>query len=162
MNLPPYQNFPQIIGERVTLRQIYASDFNVIEACEYDGLKARSTQHLQAIQARVNRDYLSGTSIHWGISDNKTHQIVGTCGFYHGFEDGTGELGCVLSPKYRGKGFMAAAMRLAIDFGMRHMYLKSIWATTTVDNAPAINLLERLNFEHVARPNTNNLFYLFR
>lgn len=37
-------------------------------------------------------------------------------------------------------------MRLAIDFGLKNMKLKRIWAITSKQNNQAIKLLERLNF----------------
>jgi ribosomal-protein-alanine N-acetyltransferase len=78
--------------------------------------------------------------------ENSTGKIAGTCGYYRGFENATGELGCVLLPQFRGQGFMTMAMQLAIDFGLNNMGLQRIWAITTKQNSQAISLLERLQF----------------
>ncbi|MBW8361321.1 MAG: GNAT family N-acetyltransferase [Kaistella sp.] len=47
--------------------------------------------------------------------------MVGTCGFYRGFANEEGELGCILLSRYRGQGFMTGALRAAIDFGLHHI-----------------------------------------
>jgi hypothetical protein len=49
-------------------------------------------------------------TIHWGIAENVTNKIIGTCGYYRGFDKGGGELGFVLSAQYRGKGFMTSSI----------------------------------------------------
>jgi len=111
------------------------------------------------MQDKINKDYLNGNSIHWGIADNLTNKIVGTCGYYRGFDNAEGELGCVLLPQYRGQGFMTAAMLLAVDFGLNNIGLKRIWAITGRENKHAIKLLERLNFIKTADLDNNEIEY---
>ena len=98
------------------------------------------------MQAKIDHDYLAGSSIHWGIADAETNIIVGTCGYYRGFANESGELGYVLLPQFRSKGYMNVAMKSAIDFGLKNLELKRIWAATSPDNSAAIKLLEKLNF----------------
>ncbi len=147
MRLPPYEDFPTISGDKISLRQIQISDMqNLIEISFYDAVKAKTLQQATEMQTKIHKDYLDGNSIHWGIADNLTNKIVGTCGYYRGLEKGEGELGCVLLPQYRGQGFMTSAMFLAIDFGLNIIGLKRIWAITSQKNVKAIELLERLSF----------------
>lgn len=147
MLLPPYNSFPNIEDEKVSLRQIVSADINdLIEISFYDAIQATSVQEAAEIQARIDRDYENGNSIHWGIADTSTNAIVGTCGYYRGLDNGSGELGCILLPRYRGKGFMKAALQLAIDFGVNKIGLTRIHAITSGQNDKAIQLLYRLNF----------------
>jgi len=147
MNLPPYTIFPTVIGNSITLRQIEPADMNdIIEISYYNAIQATSAQQAAAMQAKINNDYISGNSIHWGIANNANNKLVGTCGYYRGFTNKAGELGCVLLAQHQGKGFMTLAMQLAINFGFTTMNLKHIWAETTKDNKNALNLFERLNF----------------
>ena len=151
MNLPPYKTFPIVIGNKISLRAIEASDIeDIIEISFYDAIQAITLEQAQEMQEKINQDYLDGNSIHWGIADNLTNKIIGTCGYYRGFEKEKGELGCVLLPQYQGKGFMSSAMQLAINFGLNNIKLKRIWAITTRQNEKAIRLLERLNFIKIA------------
>ncbi len=147
MNLPPYSIFPDLSDAKITLRQISISDFkHIFTICFYEGIKALTITKAMEMQEKINKDYHEGNSIHWGITDNLTNNIVGTCGYYRGFDKEAGELGCILLPQYRGHGFMELALKLAIDFGFNKIGLKRIKAVTTVQNQKAIQLLSRLQF----------------
>jgi ribosomal-protein-alanine N-acetyltransferase len=160
MKLPPYHSFPNIIGDKISLRQILPSDINdIIEISYYDAVQATSLEQATEMQAKIDKNYTDGDSIHWGIADNTTNKIVGTCGYYRGLDIGAGELGCVLLPQYRGQGFMTLAMALAIEFGRNHIGLNRIWAETSQENKTAIKLLERLNFVKIADLEDNHIEY---
>ncbi len=147
MNLPPFDSFPTINDGQVLLRQIHLSDIKyLIEISYYDSIQASTFEEAIEMQKKINLDYEEGNSIHWGIVLESSNTIIGTCGYYRGFKNQTGELGCVLLPKYRGKGLMSAALKLAIDFGESKMKLTRIWAATSQENIKAINLLAGLNF----------------
>jgi len=140
------------------LRQILATDIkDLVEISFYDAVQAETLQQATEMQTKINRDYIDGNSIHWGIVDNLANKIVGTCGYYRGFDEG--ELGCVLLPQYHGQGYMTAAMLLAIDFGLNNIGLKRIWGATSQQNIKAIQLFERLNFMKVADLDHNEIKY---
>ena len=103
-------------------------------------------EQAKEMNAKIDRDYQEGNTIHWAIVDKATRKIVGTCGYYRGFDNEEGELGCVLLLPYRGQGYMTAALSLLIDFGLNAIGLKGIFAVTSQDNNKAIRLLERLGF----------------
>jgi [ribosomal protein S5]-alanine N-acetyltransferase len=160
MRLPPYDKFPSISDDKILLRQIQLSDINdIIEISFYDSIQASTLTQAIEMQAKINEDYNNGNSIHWGIVDVLTNKIVGTCGYYRGFENGQGELGCVLLPQYRGQGYMTLALLLAIDFGHHNIGLKRIWALTTKQNERAIKLIEKLNFIKIADLEDNEVEY---
>jgi [ribosomal protein S5]-alanine N-acetyltransferase len=147
---PPYDPFPTVSDGRITLCQILPTDLeDLLEICFYDGVKATTYEEAVEIDRKIDQDYQSGNSIHWGIRDNGTGKIVGTCGYYRGFEKG-GELGCVLLPQFRGQGFMTPALNLAADFGLKTMNLSRIYAITTKSNLKAVALLERSGFTKMA------------
>lgn len=160
MKLPPYNSYPNIIGDKISLRQILPSDINdIIEISYYDAVQATTLEEAIEMQAKIDKNYTDGDSIHWGIADNTTNKIVGTCGYYRGLDIGAGELGCVLLPQYRGQGFMTLAMTMAIDFGNNYIGLNRIWAETSQENKTAIKLLERLNFIKIADLEDNHIEY---
>ena len=163
MNLPPYSTFPNIIGDTITLRQIERDDINdIIPISFYDAVQANTAQEAVVMQDKINRDYTNGDSIHWGIAECVSNTIVGTCGYYRGFKNNAGELGCVLLPQQQGKGFMTRAMLMAINFGFDTIGLQRIWAETSVDNHSAINLFERLNFTVAGQDNNSVIFELHK
>lgn len=151
MKLPPYDPFPTLSNDKIVLRKIQLADLNdLIEISFYDAVQATSLEQALEMHAKINQDYLNGNTVHWGIADQVTNKIVGTCGYYRGLDKGEGELGCVLLPTYRGKGYMTSALLLAITFGLEGMKLKRIWAITTKQNSKAIQLMEQLNFIKIA------------
>ncbi len=150
MNLPPYSSYPVVEAGNIVLRQILPTDIpDIVEISFYDAKQARTTTEAIEMQARIDRDYLSGNSIHWAIVDNASKKVVGTCGYYRGFDNETGELGCVLLTAFRGQGYMTMALKSAITFGFRHIGLKCIRAITSIQNPKAIQLLHRLGFKQV-------------
>ena len=151
MNLPPYIAYPSLSDEKIALRQVLVSDIqDLIAISFYDSIQAQTVEEATEMQQKIDRDYTNGNSIHWGIIDKSTNKIIGTCGYYRGFENGIGELGCVLLPQFRAQGFMTAAMRLAIDFGLNTIRLERLKAITTKQNVKAIKLLERLHFTKIS------------
>ena len=163
MRLPPYDNFPCLTNNKISLRDLKVSEIDdIIEISFYNSIQAKTLQHAIEMQSKINEDYLSGSSIHWGIADKLTDDIIGTCGYYRGLDKGEGELGCVLLPQYRGQGYMTSAMLLAIEFGLTHIGLKRIWAITTKQNEKAIKLIEKLNFIKVADLSDNEIEYELR
>ncbi|MEO5776579.1 MAG: GNAT family protein [Flavobacterium sp.] len=160
MKLPPYKNFPTIAGDKITLREITASDIvDLIEISFYDGVQATTLEQAVAMNTKIINDYNDGNSIHWGIADNTTNKIVGTCGYYRGLDKGEGELGCILLAQFRGQGYMTSAMLLAIDFGLNTVLLKRIWAKTNQENKSAIKLLERLSFTKISEFDDDSVDY---
>jgi ribosomal-protein-alanine N-acetyltransferase len=147
MHLPPYDTYPNISDGRILLRQIMYSDIPaLVDISFYDGMQAGSVEEATAMQERIVEDYTNGNSIHWAIVDIAANNMVGTCGYYRGFQKGAGEIGCILLPDFTGKGFMAGAVHLAIEFGRNTIGLKRIFAITTTQNDKAIKLLERSGF----------------
>ena len=160
MNLPPFPFFPIIKGEKITLRKIESIDLiDLIEISFYNAVQATTLEDAAEMQEKINKDYLDGNSIHWGIADKLNNKILGTCGYYRGLDKGEGELGCVLLPAYQGKGFMSAALLLVIDFGKNNIALNRIWAATNKENIKACKLMERLNFKKVADLKDNEVEY---
>jgi len=163
MTRPPFTKYPEITGDRITLSQIRAEDLEAImEISFYDAMPAKSLQQARDMQVLIEMDYNKGESIHWGIIDNSTKNIVGTCGYYRGFEDAAGELGCVLLRKFYGMGYMSEAMTLAIEFGLNHLQLNRIWARTSRDNYKAIKLLERTGFTKSAELDAGEIDFEFQ
>jgi ribosomal-protein-alanine N-acetyltransferase len=133
------------------LRQVLPTDADsLLEISFYDARPARDIADAAVMQAKIDADYQAGTAIHWVIVRAATAEVVGTLGFYRGFENEAGELGCVLKPAFRGQGLMREAMKLATEFGLHTMNLAQITAITTHPNGAAIRLLEGLGFRKTA------------
>ncbi|WP_035567188.1 GNAT family N-acetyltransferase [Hymenobacter sp. IS2118] len=151
MPRPPFALYPQLSDDTVLLRQIAPHEVaQLIDISFYDAVAATTQAQAAAMLARIDEDYRAGNTIHWGIEAIATHQLVGTCGYYRGFEQEQGELGCVLLAPFRGRGYMARALQLAVAFGKTELALQRIVSITGNNNFPAIRLLQGLNFRQVA------------
>lgn len=158
MNLPPYIKYPVLDNNHIKLRELTIEDIaEIVEISFYDAVQAKSTEDAIIMQGKIHKNYLEGNSIHWLIVDSISNQIYGTCGYYRGFENGSGELGCVLLSNFYGRGIMSQALQMAIQFGQETIGLNQIFAITNIDNLKAIKLLERLNFEKIANLEDNQI-----
>lgn len=159
MKFPPFHSFPILENQNILLREVQHEDLEFLaEISYYDGQKANSIAQAKEMNDKINENYKEGDSIHWLILEKNTRQIAGTCGYYRGFSDNYGEIGCILLPEFQGKGIMQNALRLIIDFGINEMKLDKIWAATSVENNQAIKLLERLGFIETKREE-NSVMY---
>jgi ribosomal-protein-alanine N-acetyltransferase len=163
MHLPPYATFPELAAAGILLRQVLDDDLpDVLDISFYNARPAASLAEAATMLRQINEDYARGEGVHWGIADGKTNRIMGTVGFYRGFAEGVGEVGCVLKPAFRGRGLMQPAMALAIGFGLGQMGLHNIVALTSAQNTPAIRLLERLQFHSFAVGEGDQIHYCLR
>lgn len=162
MNFPPYAKFPKIDSETIILREIQDDDIkDVVEISFYDAMPALTVEKAKEMQDRINQDYQNGSSIHWGIANKQTNQIMGTLGYYRGFDHGIGELGCVLKSEFHGKGFMTTAMKLAAEFGLNNIGLTKVIAITDRQNNSAIKLFNRVGFVKTRDLEENEIEYQF-
>ncbi|MBF9237385.1 GNAT family N-acetyltransferase [Hymenobacter sp. BT683] len=151
MQRPPFPHHPALSDDTILLRQIAPHEVSqLIDISFYDAKQATTVDQAASMLARIAEDYRAGNTIHWGIEDKATHRLVGTCGYYRGFEKERGELGCVLLEPFRGQGYMAKALKLVIEFGKSELALKAIVAITSRQNRPAIRLMEGLAFREAA------------
>lgn len=162
MNFPPYDKFPEIDSETIILREIQDDDIkDVVEISFYDAMPALTVEKAKEMQNRINQDYQNGSSIHWGIANKQTNQIMGTLGYYRGFDNGIGELGCVLKSEFHGKGFMTTAMKMAAEFGLNNIGLTKVIAITDRQNNSAIKLFNRVGFVKTRDLEENEIEYQF-
>lgn len=137
-------------SRRLRLRKVLVADAgSITDLCFYDGVAASNEQEAAVVLERIERDYLRGESLHWGICLEGGEGIVGTCGFYRGFEDNTGEVGYVLQAGSRGQGIMTEALELVVSFGFEALGLDRIVAHTSHGNERSIAVLRRVGFDPV-------------
>jgi [ribosomal protein S5]-alanine N-acetyltransferase len=147
MNLPPYSIFPELRHSEVLLRELTFTDIpSVLEILTYDGKPATTFEEGMETANRIHRNYLEGDTLNWLIEVRGAQEPAGFIGYYRGFENGVGELGFILKPKFRGLGLMSTALRLAVEFGINEMKLNKVTAFTMPGNKNAIAVLSRNGF----------------
>jgi [ribosomal protein S5]-alanine N-acetyltransferase len=145
-----FDSVPVLKSGRLVLRAIDPADAAaIVEITTYDGVPARSEAEAREYLERIHMDFARGETLHWGICDRGSQEIIGTCGFYRGFQDNTGEIGYILRNAHRGRGVMTEAVRLVVEFGFGAMKLSRIIAITDPENSSSIAVLERAGFERL-------------
>lgn len=157
---PPFDTYPQLRNSAIVLREPVPGDLErLVPISFYDGIKAAGTAEAQAMLRQIAQDYEAGNSIHWIVAHRDTNLVLGTCGYYRGFVQQAGELGCILHPDSYGKGYMSMALAAAIAFGYSSMKLERIVAITSIENTAALHLLQRLRFEEMEKRGDGMLLF---
>jgi ribosomal-protein-alanine N-acetyltransferase len=118
----------------------------LLEISIYDGVAAGSEADVREQLDRIVADQARGETVHWAIEDAATGVLVGTVGFYRGFATEVGEVGYVLLPAQRSRGFMTEAVALAVAYGFEALGLQAVIARTDATNQASIAVLERCAF----------------
>lgn len=157
-----FSNIPTLTTERLTLRKMTKADAeDMFEYSKLDEVTrflrwyphpdiAHTRRHL----AMIEREYRIGCFYDWGIVENSSGKLIGTCGFTridpYNF---TGEIGYVLNPKYWSQGLASEAAARVIRFGFEELSLHRIEAKYIVGNEKSRALMERcgMKFEGVMR-----------
>jgi len=154
-------SFPLLACDDLTLRRVLPRAAAAIqEISYYDGVAAENQDQAKEMLARIDQDMARGDSLHWGVCLRGSAEIVGTCGFYRGFQGGVGEIGYVLRGAYRGRGVMTAAVRLVVTFGFETLNLDAVVAYTEATNEPSMDLLRRVGFVEAKSAVTDRKFTL--
>ena len=145
-----FEKIPVLSNDRLVLKEIQPDEAKaIIEISVYDGIYAKSEVEAIRILEKINLDVAKGEAFHWGIFLKNTSQLAGTCGYYRGFANNSGEVGYVLHPSYRGLGIMTEAVNLIVDFGFDILNLHSIIAYTAPANSASMAVLQRVGFKKV-------------
>jgi len=116
----------------------------VIPIAYFEGKPLESKEKIIQLIDKLKGDFEMKYGITWGLFLHG--KLIGSCGYYRGFENEIGEIGYVLNSNYHGKGFMLEAAKAIVDFGFNVLELENISAFTDIENKPSVALLQRMNF----------------
>lgn len=151
-----HNNFPSIETERLILRQMTLEDTDFVFQHFSDPAVSRYlmdeppvTEYAQAQE--IIQFYIESEGKphnRWVMVRKSDHQSIGTCGF-HKWDKRyfRAEIGYDLSPSCWGQGYMTESLRAVISNGFEQMRLNRIDALVYIENAPSIQLLQRLGFK---------------
>jgi [ribosomal protein S5]-alanine N-acetyltransferase len=144
---------PTLRSERLLLKAPAAQDAPaLLEISYYDSVRAASVGEALYMLERIGADVSRGESLHWGLYLKDGGDLIGTCGFYRGLSENTGELGYVLKAAFRGRGYMSEALGAVIACAFETLHLKRIVAHTGADNRASLAVLRRLAFTQGPAP----------
>ena len=148
-------NFPTLISERLTIRQLSIDDQNAIltlrtdpEVNQYlDRAPTKTVDDAINFIKKVNENIEKGISLYWAIILTETDTFVGTiCLFDFSTEKKSCEIGYELMTSFQGQGIMTEAVQMVIDYAFETLNVKEVLAFSQRDNEPSISLLSKFNF----------------
>ena len=136
---------PTLSASDLVLKKVSSEDLKELE--EIVSYRQNNELTAQQLLDKMNQSHLDRSAINWGIYvDN---ELIGTVGFYRGFEFEIGEIGYVTREKYRNKGFTTKGISRVIEYGLKEMKLVGIVAYTSESNLISKAILNKLNFNPV-------------
>lgn len=143
MNFP--EEHPMLTTSRLILKKVMQDDLSELEEIvSYRPVKDLTAAQLLKI---VNQQFIDKTAINWGVYFN--NELIGTVGFYRGFNNNIGEVGYVTRESFRGKGFTTSAVNAVVEYGLHQMRLTKVIAYTSHSNRASQAILRKLNFKQV-------------
>ena len=125
----------EICSDRETARMLPAA------AAEYSGPRNESARRLAQYIENVYPVLGCG---YWSICLKESGEMIGWAGL--SLEKGDAELGYVIHPSYRRRGFGLEACRAIVDYAVHALGFASVIAEIPPDNIPSLKLIRRLGF----------------
>lgn len=139
-------SFPILTTDRLTLRSIELEDAEAYhEIAAFPRDTSFTVEDTQSKIKSLLEGYERGEMIVWALEYNG--HFAGTCGYYRGFKNQTGEIGYVIKEAYKRKGLMTEAVKAVMEFGFTALILKMITAYTKDNNKNSIGLLKQFGFQ---------------
>ncbi|MGB6985473.1 MAG: GNAT family N-acetyltransferase [Candidatus Aquilonibacter sp.] len=146
--------------ERLLLRTWMSADTPVLAAIYGDpgtmqyilsGTKTPE-QTRAAIAEMVEASEHDGCSM-WPVVLKESSELIGSCGLMKTKVPGELELGFILAPSARGKGYAVEAARAVLAFGFEQLRARSVMAFVSPFNAPSIAVVNKvgMRFDRLMR-----------
>lgn len=152
----PFEKFPRLETERLTLRKIDKdkdlADFFVLrsdpEVMKYIPRPvAKEHQEVIDLINAGNDGYERGEMMNLAISLKETNTFIGAIGFYRiNWDNHRSEIGYILNPLHSGKGYVHEACNALIKFAFEEVGFDSIDAVIEIENIRSIRVVERIGF----------------
>ncbi|MCX9156357.1 GNAT family N-acetyltransferase [Niveibacterium sp. 24ML] len=148
--------FPQIETARLRLRELVADDVDTLFAIHGDAetmrwfgadpLRSRA-QAAQLVELFASWRTQTNPGVRWGIERKADGALIGTCGLFKWNAAWRScSLGYELARDMHGAGYMAEALRGALDWGFEHMALNRVEAMIHPNNAASARVVTKLGF----------------
>ncbi len=148
-----FKRMPEIDTERLVLRPIKMKDVDDMfeyscnkELTEYllwypHENKGYTKEYLKLVCKRIR----SGAFYDWAVVKKQSGKMIGTCGFTSIDTDNRkGEIGYVINPDFKGRGYATEAARAVIDFGFDVLSLNRIEAKFMQGNDSSLRVMQKL------------------
>jgi RimJ/RimL family protein N-acetyltransferase len=147
---------PTLKTPRLTLRSLSESDVVDVFAVfsdpvvmrYWDGAMMTTLQDAMRYIDHIHRGFRRRELFQWGIADNETDAVLGTCTLTHYYPiHQRSEIGFALRQMRWGQGLGSEAVTAVIRFAFDSLNLNRIEADVDPRNGRSLRLLERLGFQ---------------
>jgi ribosomal-protein-alanine N-acetyltransferase len=151
--------FPELITERLLLRQLNLQDANELflmrsdeRVMQYlDRPRLQSVEEATAFLEKVMAQEVKNEAVTWVITMKGDTRMIGNiCYWQIEKEHYRAEVGYMMHAAYHGKGIMNEALAKVLEYGFNLMKLHSVQANVNPGNMASIKLLERNGFAREA------------
>lgn len=162
-----FNPFPELVTERLCLRQLRRDDENDFFALRSnpDIMRfiprpvAQSVADAAELIQNINDGIRQNNSITWAITLKPSSKVIGTIGYVRmAKEHYRAEVGYLLSLDYRGQGIMQEALRAVVNYGFQTMKLHSIEGIIDPENIASANVLKQSGFVQEAHFKENQFY----
>lgn len=157
-------DYNEILTDRLLLRRVlltdasqmyqWLSDENTVQWLS--GTLNTSIENVenQAIKSYFWQDVVNTKK--YGIALKETNELIGSIDFRQNILKNNAEIGYVLTPLQRGKGFMHEAVSNLLKIGFTELNLVDIWISHDIENISSRHIPERLGFEQAKISDTSD------
>jgi RimJ/RimL family protein N-acetyltransferase len=163
--MPANYEIPSLTGDRVALRPIEPEEEAIVHrwVMESDLLTqtCRPPVHrsLASVASRRRRRGAETTRGDFAIIMRGTETLVGRIRYFDlNHRNRSAEIGFILAPDARGKGFAREAVNLLVGYLFKGLGLNKVYAQTASFNAASIKLLEAAGFRRDAVLREHHLY----
>lgn len=148
-----FSNIPTLKTGRLSLRGMHPIDAEDMydyakrsEVTEYLLWRPHeSLSYTKDYLAYIQNRYALGDFYDWAIIDRDSKRMIGTCGFARiDTANNSAEIGYVLNPDFRGRGYAAEAAEVVLRFGFEVLKLRRIEARFIKGNQASLRVMEKL------------------
>ena len=150
-----FDPFPNLESERLLLRAVDDGDVEEVlalrsnpETMKYVPRPLAKTKEDAYVHIRTIKEKISNNSgINWAITIKGNNQLIGIIGHYKlQPENYRAEIGYMLSPEYKSKGYATEAIKAVVAYGFEQMNLHSIEAIIDPANSASERVLQKCGF----------------
>ena len=146
--------FPELITQRFLLTRVLTDDQQFLfeglsdpVAMPYNGVYYQTFEETKAQLEWYDKNYQSGTGVHWKIADKISKEKIGVISFYYYKpEHKKAEVGFWLLKQFWNKGITSEALKAVIDYCQKEKGLHRLEAFVEEENTASARVLEKNGF----------------
>lgn len=152
-----FSNMPRLETERLVLRKMCVEDAEdmysyarLADVTKYLTWSPHpNVNYTKNYLQYVETKYAAGEFFDWAVTEKSSGKMIGTCGFTRfDYNSDGAEVGYVINPVFRGRGFAAEALGAVVRFGFRELNLVRIEARYMEGNAASRRVMDKTGMHY--------------